>query len=424
MGKWGGLELGHTILYLTDHWPYPPGESFVTNEIRDLAPHFDKILLLPTTMDPLGEMTREIPENCEVLTDVHAEILRRWNRRGFLGRLGAGINAKGVAREVVASRPFAPREVIGEAAQIRISCDTIENVMGARFTEIDGAVSFWLNRGASIAAELSRRHEKIVSFARGHGGDIYAGRVGKKYLPMQGFALRELHAILPDSEAGVVHLREKYPKFAHKVELGRLGVDEHEPAAASNDDRLHVVSVSSLLPVKRVHLIAAALQHTERSIKWTHIGGGETLDLVTAKLEQIGDNVELDLRGQVAHEDVLKWFEENPADVFVNVSSSEGLPVSIMEAFSYGIPAIATAVGGMPEIVTDDCGVLLDADFKPEELGAILEGWDLSNVARRESALSKQRNEYSSVKNESAFAKHVGTAILDVAAQMFVFLPI
>ena len=42
--------MGNTILYLTDHWPYPPGESFVSNEIRDLAPHFDKILLLPTTM--------------------------------------------------------------------------------------------------------------------------------------------------------------------------------------------------------------------------------------------------------------------------------------------------------------------------------------------------------------------------------------
>ena len=65
----------------------------------------------------------------------------------------------------------------------------------------------------------------------------------------------------------------------------------------------------------------------------------------------------------------------------------------------------------MPEIVTEDCGVLLEADFKPEELGAILEEWDLSNVARRESTLSKQRNEYSSVKNESAFAKRVGTAI-------------
>ena len=235
---------------------------------------------------------------------------------------------------------------------------------------------------------------------------------------MQVFALRELYAILPDSEAGVAHLREKYPKFAHKVELGRLGVDEHERAAASNDNRLHVVSVSSLLPVKRVHLIAAALQHTERSIKWTHIGGGETLDLVTSELDQVGDNVEVDLKGQVAHEDVLKWFEENPADVFVNVSSSEGLPVSIMEAFSYGIPAIATAVGGMPEIVTDDCGVLLEADFKPEELGAILEAWDISNTVRRDAALAKQRADYSSVRNELEFAGEITMAILEVAQWM------
>ena len=407
--------MGNTILYLTDHWPYPPGESFVTNEIRDLSPHFDKILLLPTTMDPLGEMTREIPENCEVLTDVHARMLSQWNRRGFLGRLGAGINVKGVMREVLASRPFAPREVIGEAAQIQVTCDSIEKVLGSRFSEIDGAVSFWLNRGASIAAELSRRHKKIVSFSRGHGGDIYAERVGKKYLPMQGFALRELYAILPDSEAGVVHLREKYPKFAHKVELGRLGVDEHEPATASNDDRLHVVSVSSLLPVKRVHLIAAALKHTQRKIKWTHIGGGDTLSEVLVETGKIGDNVEVDLMGQVAHKDVLKWFEENSADVFVNVSSSEGLPVSIMEAFSYGIPAIATAVGGMPEIVTEDCGVLLEPDFKPEELGVILEEWDVSDTARRDAALDRQRTEYSSWKNELKFALEIGNGILEVA---------
>ena len=413
MGKRGGIELGHTILYLTDHWPYPPGESFVTNEIRDLAPHFDKILLLPTTMDPLGEMTREIPENCEVLTDVHAEILRRWNRRGFLGRLGAGINVKGVMREVLASRPFAPREVIGEAAQIRISCDTIENVMGTRFAEIDAVVSFWLNRGACIAADLSRRHKQLVAVSRGHGGDIYAHRRGRAHLPMQRCALKVLKAILPDSEAGVKHLQEKYPEVADKVQVGRLGVDNHEPAVASSDGRLHIISVASLLPVKRIHLIAAALQYTERSIKWTHIGGGGTLDLVTAELVQVGDHVEVDLIGQVAHEDVLKWFDENPADVFINVSSSEGLPVSIMEAFSYGIPVIATAVGGMPEIVTEDCGVLLEADFKPGELGTILEEWDLSNDGRRDAALTKQREEYSSKKNGQDVAGFITDLLRD-----------
>ena len=413
--------MGHTILYLTEHWPYPPGESFVSNEIRDLAPHFDKILILPTTMNPLGEMTREIPENCEVLTDVHEDMLRRWNRRGFLGRLAAGLNVTGVMSEVFASSPFAPREVIGEAAQIRIACYAIERTLGSRFSEIDAVVSFWLNRGACIAAELSRRHKRIVSFSRGHGGDIYAHRREREHLPMQRCALKELKAILPDSEAGVKHIQEKYPEVADKVQVGRLGVDEHEPAVASNDGRLHIVSVASLLPVKRIHLIAAALKHTERSIKWTHIGGGETLDLVTTELEQVGDNVDVDLKGQIAHEDVLKWFEDNPADVFVNVSSSEGLPVSIMEAFSYGIPVIATAVGGMPEIVTEDCGVLLESDFKPEKLAEIFEEWDVSDTSRREAALDKQRTEYSSWRNELKFAGEIGMAVWEVAQFVVMF---
>jgi len=91
------------------------------------------------------------------------------------------------------------------------------------------------------------------------------------------------------------------------------------------------------------------------------------------------------------------------------------LPVSIMEAFSYGIPAIATAVGGIPEIVTEDCGVLLELDFEPEELATILEAWDVSDTARREAALSKQRTEYSSWKNELKFALEIANGVLEVA---------
>ena len=403
--------MGNTILYLTDRWPYPPGESFVSNEIRDLAPHFDRILLLPTTMEPLNELSREIPGNCEVLTDVHSAMLKQWQSKGFLGRFGSGLKQKGVVKEILASRPFAPREVIGEAAQIHVACNVIEKTMGSQFSEIGAVVSFWLNRGACIAAELARRHERVVAFSRGHGGDIYARRRSRKHLPMQRVALRGLNAILPDSDAGVKHIQEKYPEVANRVEIGRLGVDNHDAVVASDDGRLHIISVASLLPVKRIHLIAAALQHTARKIKWTHVGGGDTLAQVSAELENMGDNVEVDLKGQVAHEDVLKWFKENPADVFVNVSSSEGLPVSIMEAFSYGVPAIATAVGGMPEIVSDSCGVLLESDFKPEKLGSILDGWDISNTERRMAALDKQRIEYSSVKNQEDFAIQINEAI-------------
>ncbi|MEG1497600.1 MAG: glycosyltransferase, partial [Clostridiales bacterium] len=48
---------------------------------------------------------------------------------------------------------------------------------------------------------------------------------------------------------------------------------------------------------------------------------------------------------------------------------SEGIPVSIMEAISFGIPVIATDVGGVNEIVyNDQNGILLDKDFSDNQL--------------------------------------------------------
>lgn len=45
---------------------------------------------------------------------------------------------------------------------------------------------------------------------------------------------------------------------------------------------------------------------------------------------------------------LLSW-----ADVFILPSHNEGLPISILEAMSYGCPIISTAVGGIPEVVAD-----------------------------------------------------------------------
>jgi len=50
------------------------------------------------------------------------------------------------------------------------------------------------------------------------------------------------------------------------------------------------------------------------------------------------------------------------------LSSSEGLPVSMMEAQSYGIPIMSTNVGGCNEICNDETGFLIKPDFEPTDV--------------------------------------------------------
>lgn len=43
---------------------------------------------------------------------------------------------------------------------------------------------------------------------------------------------------------------------------------------------------------------------------------------------------------------VYDFYRNNDVDVFVNLSESEGIPVSIIETISFGVPVVATDVGG------------------------------------------------------------------------------
>jgi colanic acid/amylovoran biosynthesis glycosyltransferase len=77
--------------------------------------------------------------------------------------------------------------------------------------------------------------------------------------------------------------------------------------------------------------------------------------------------VKAEFLGTRGNEEILAYYHSNDISAFVNVSSSEGIPVSIMEACSFGLPVIATAVGGTPEIVFHGKnGFLLPSDFSPQ----------------------------------------------------------
>jgi glycosyltransferase involved in cell wall biosynthesis len=68
------------------------------------------------------------------------------------------------------------------------------------------------------------------------------------------------------------------------------------------------------------------------------------------------------------------------ADLFVSTSVTEGLPVSLLEAMSVGLPAVVTDVGGMSEIARLSGAVTLVPSSDPEGMAAALS----SAIARRQ----------------------------------------
>jgi glycosyltransferase involved in cell wall biosynthesis len=129
---------------------------------------------------------------------------------------------------------------------------------------------------------------------------------------------------------------------------------------------------------------------------------------------QLPQNVKYTFLGFVQNGGVISFYQNNQIDVFINISSSEGTPVSIMEAQSCSIPVIATAVGGNSEIVTNDNGLLLSENPEPREIAnAICILLNDRNLIRDKKKKSYENwyNNYNSEKNLQAFVKELSNIL-------------
>ncbi len=272
--------------------------------------------------------------------------------------------------------------------------------------------SFWMSYHALTAVRLRNKYRKATALSRCHGYDLYGYRYKENYVIGQSVLVEELDKIYPISENGRKYLIEQYPSIENKVSTQRMGVVDNGVEQMTNRDVLNVVSCSALKSVKRVHHIAEALKNFPIKVVWTHIGDGSELPIVRSIIEQASDNLTTIFTGNVSNEKITEMYAQKSYDVFVNCSESEGLPISIMEALSFGIPVIAPDIGGIPEQITDGVnGILLSKAATPEEIrSAILRIYNSSNEeynCLRRNARKQWEDKFNSETNYLSFIRKI-----------------
>lgn len=405
-----------TLVLITTNYPYSyrGGEvMFVAPEVQRLVRVFGALRVAP--LYALGERV-EVPPGVEVDLTLsqslaHARgssLLRAFAWPGFWEELCRGLRRGGWVGGVRVWRWAALAQTTYCWAQRRF--DAAEPVL---------FYTYW--RGGSTLALSRLAHERAGTthaVTRVHGYDLYQERFRPPFQPWHPAQYHELRLTVTISQDGFDYLREAGVP-AERLALSRLGTEASvAPARASTDGVVRIVSCSFVIAVKRVPLIAQVLaawarRNPTRTLHWTHFGAGPELPSVEAALRDAPDNLRVMFPGHVANARVMAHYAAEPVDAFVLLSASEGLPVSIQEAASAGIPVLATDVGGVREIVGDDNGALLAANPSVDEAVAALDQMLARGPAMRAASLRRWSADFDAELNHRRFAQR----LLDLTKQ-------
>ncbi len=363
-------EMDKTLVLFTNSFPFGRGETFIDNEIA-FYKGFSAVFIVAIDYMPELRFTN-LPGHVVVCQLPELSIYSKlyWYLRAlFRPEFYRELPVLFKTRKYFWIKLHALLAFVGLGE--RVLAYASENISVCRNKRETVFYSYWLHHGAYAAVRMKKKFGGR-SVSRCHGYDLYANRNKTDYLPLRRYLGMFLDKIFPISENGLSYLQRIVGGCGNEnLCLSRLGtVDYGVKNNVHLGEVLRVVSCSWCSPVKRIYRIVETLRGIEdMRIEWTHIGGGYEDGKFEKELAVLPPNIQVVWKGEMKNADICKHYKEYPYHIFLNVSESEGIPVSIMEALSCGIPVIATNVGGVGEIVEEGYnGFLLDKDFSDGDL--------------------------------------------------------
>lgn len=350
------------LVLLANRFPFEGTESIIATELSVTASLFGRVYVVPSAY---RRATSDLPSNVTVVDLGWGEGWTVRDKRRVLKSKAAGAVLAYTAR-----RPDDWRAYLGNARSYLdllainlLKAERLSRWLSEAALENALFYDFWFENSTLAIALLRRQGAIECGLSRAHGFDIFDWRweeLGR--VPFRGFKTEHLDAVFAVSEDGAGYLRSKLPgRLRDRVHVARLGVPVGRPRTAAPPDPPLIVSCSALRPGKQVHLIPEVLTARGGPLRWVHFGAGSDRPRVEAAARQLPPDIHWELRGSIANDVVKAFYRDYGASMLISMSNSEGVPISMMEAQSYGIPVVALAVGGVPEIVCETTGLTLPA---------------------------------------------------------------
>lgn len=410
------------ILVITNNYPYGSGEEFFETEIDYLSKNFNKIVIISNSTT--SNVTKHIPSNVKVYR--------------YIQKYNSLLSAK----YVLCSKFRNEIDVIKKTYKMKLNFHIIKNILA---TMVKGyyfekyinyciktenlnnnnliIYSYWCNFFTYAAIEYKKRHPNIKVVTRMHRYDLYFESSDINYLPLRKYIIDNINKVFFISDNGLNYIKNKIPSINKtKLTVSRLGILNSGNFALPSDDGIfRLVSCSFVSSVKRIDLIIKSLADIDNSIQveWIHFGNGIDFDEITLLAQKMlsgKKNIKYKFHGYIENKNLFDFYKAHKIDAFINVSSSEGIPVTIMEALSFHIPVIATNVGGTSEIVNNADGILLSSNPVPNQIiNAILKIKNLDNndiSILRNNAYKMWLDNYNADKNYNNFVSYLLNEIL------------
>ena len=400
------------ILLITSQFPYGTGEQFLETELKYYNKEDIKLTIIPSVK---SEKCRDISSNITV-DDYLSDNMYKENKLSYLLN---SLFKKAFYKEIISNNLFNPikfKSFISSIYHYQMYYEILDKYL-QQLKDRDNLIiyTYWNTEITYALQSLKSKYNyKIVS--RIHRGDLYKERQPFGYMPLKKQFTNNIDTLYTITKSANSYLEQTYGFPKDVLRLSRLGVEDNGIVTKQTDDnQFTIVSCSYVVKVKKIDKIIFALKELSKqrnniTFKWLHIGDGflfkEMQELARKELSEIS-NIKYQLLGQMENRFIYEFYKNNKIDVFVNVSESEGVPVSIMEAMSCHIPVVAPNVGGISDmLIAGVNGKLLSSECLIGEVVYALENIDFFKEEKiRGNSFSIYKEKYDAKNNYSNFVE-------------------